>query len=125
MTRKISPRGSSLDEIASDLIRRDPMLVDHVLTEAAQALFDNEIAVARNLLRNVIKGSMGYAELSRMTGTPEKSLVRMFGPKGNPVAANLFAVLAHLQRRAGVRLQVASAKLTRPDTRRARSRRAA
>ena len=33
----------------------------------------------------------------RATGTPPKSLMRMFGPRGNPQASNLFAVLGHLQ----------------------------
>jgi DNA-binding phage protein len=125
MTKTVSPRGRSLDEIAADLVRRDPLLINHILTEAAQALLDNEIPVARNLLRNVIKGSIGYAELSRRTGTPEKSLIRMFGPKGNPTAANLFTVLAHLQRRAGVRLHVASEKVRRAAATRPRARRAA
>ena len=61
-----------------------------------------EGAVARNLVRDVIKGSIGYAELSRRTGTPEKSLVRMFGPNGNPTAANFSSVFAHLQRIGGI-----------------------
>ena len=49
---------------------------------------------------------MGYAELSRCTGTPEKSLVRMFGPTGNPTAANIASVLYELQRYGRVRLRV-------------------
>lgn len=35
-----------------------------------------------------------------------KSLHRMFGPKGNPTAANLFNIIACLQEHEGVRLQV-------------------
>jgi hypothetical protein len=34
--------------------------------------------------------------------------MRMFGPKGNPRANNLFAVIGKLQRVSGVRLAVAS-----------------
>ena len=55
---------------------------------------------------SVIKGTVGYKELSRRTDTPEKSLIRMFGPRGNPTAANLFNVLRQLQRRTGFRLEV-------------------
>ena len=65
-----------------------------------------DLDVARSLIRDVIKGSIGYVELSKRTGTPEKSLVRMFGPKGNPTVANLFGVLAQLQRHSGVTIQV-------------------
>jgi hypothetical protein len=46
--------------------------------------------------------------LGAETGTPPKSLIRMLGPRGNPQARNLFGVLAHLQRCAGVELHVAA-----------------
>ena len=36
-----------------------------------------------------------------------KSLMRMFGPRGNPQAKNLFSVIGYLQKRAGMRLHVA------------------
>jgi hypothetical protein len=32
--------------------------------------------------------------------------MRMFGPRGNPQASNLFAVLAHLQQQGGFHLEV-------------------
>jgi hypothetical protein len=35
-----------------------------------------------------------------------KTLHQMFGPKGNPTAANLFNVIARLQEHEGGRLQV-------------------
>jgi DNA-binding phage protein len=124
-TAATSPIGRSLDQIACELIRSKPGLADLLLQEAVQALLDNEVAAARNMIRQVIKASLGYADLSRRTGTPEKSLVRMFSRNGNPTAANLFAVLAHLQRRAGVRLHVASEKVRRAGTTRPRARRAA
>jgi len=34
------------------------------------------------------------------TDTPAKSLIRMFGPRGNPQARNLFAVIYYLQKQA-------------------------
>lgn len=96
------------DEIVEDRVRREPAFAAGLLEEAAQCMLNGEISVARALVRDVIKGSIGYAELSRRTGTPEKSLVRMFGPAGNPTAENLFNVFAQLQRLGGVRLQVRS-----------------
>jgi len=35
-----------------------------------------------------------------------KCLMRMFGPKGNPQASNLFAVISYLQEREGIHLEV-------------------
>jgi hypothetical protein len=37
---------------------------------------------------------------------PPKSLMRMFGPKGNPTAVNLFGVIVALQDKTGVHLEV-------------------
>ena len=44
--------------------------------------------------------------LAEKTGIHVKTLHQMFGPKGNPTAANLFNVVACLQEHEGVRLQV-------------------
>ena len=103
----ISPRGQTLQELTQTRVQRDPKFARLLLQEAVQALLSDDVAVARALIRDVIKGAIGYTELSRRTGTPEKSLVRMFSASGNPTAANLFAVLTHLQQYSGVQFQVA------------------
>jgi len=100
-------------QVVESRVRREPAFSSALLEEAAQCMLSGELAVARNLVRDVIKGSIGYAELSRRTGTPEKSLVRMFGPNGNPTAANFSSVFAHLQRIGGVTLQVRSVRVSR------------
>jgi DNA-binding phage protein len=41
----------------------------------------------------------GFRKLAEATSLPANSLMRMFGPNGNPSAKNLFGVLAHLQAR--------------------------
>lgn len=102
--------GRSIEEITQARVQRDPEFARALLQEAVEALLADEVAVARSLIRDVIKGSMGYAELSRRTGTPEKSLVRMFGAHGNPTAAHLFAVLTHLQQYSGVTFHVAAVR---------------
>ena len=108
-----APRGRSFDEVVQARVGREEAFADALLQEAVQEMLAGELDVARSLIRVVIKGSMGYAELSRRTGTPEKSLVRMFGPNGNPTAANIFSVLAQLQRHSGVSLQVRSVRVPR------------
>lgn len=76
------------------------------LERAVTMLLASELETARSLIREAINGSVGYAALSRRTGTSEKSLVRMFGPRGNPRAENLAAVLTALQRLGRLRLVV-------------------
>jgi len=52
--------------------------------------------------------SSGLRLLATATGAPAKSLIRMFGPRGNPQAKNLFAVIGYLQKKAGLHLRVAA-----------------
>ena len=49
---------------------------------------------------------MGFEQLGHATKTQPKSLIRMFGPRGNPQAKNLFSVIGYLQKRAGLQLHV-------------------
>jgi hypothetical protein len=53
-----------------------------------------------------INATIGFAALAKATGTPPKSLMRMFGPRENPTAANLFGAIGALQKKTGVRLEV-------------------
>jgi hypothetical protein len=55
---------------------------------------------------NYIKATVGFEKLGAATGSSPKSLIRMFGPTGNPQARNLFSVIRHLQRHARVSLHV-------------------
>lgn len=108
-----APVGRSFDEMVQARVGRETAFAEALLQMAVQEMLAGDLDVARSLIRDVIKGSIGYAELSRRTGTPEKSLVRMFGPSGNPTAANIFSVLAQLQRASGVSLQVKSVRAHR------------
>ena len=49
-----------------------------------------------------------HAQNLKATGAPAKSLIRMFGPRGNPQAKNLFSVIGYLQKKAGLHLRVAA-----------------
>ena len=81
-----------------------------MLREAVDCLLSGEIEVGKSMLRDFIKATCGYEALAGATGIPVKSLIRMFGPSGNPLAKNLFLVVACLQRTEGIRLQVRHAK---------------
>lgn len=74
--------------------------------EAVQVFLDGDIAGGRSVLRDYINATIGFEALAKATDTPVKSLMRMFGPKGNPTAGNLFAVIHALQDHTGVHLEV-------------------
>jgi DNA-binding phage protein len=99
-------------------IRRRPGLRSVMLAGAVEELLAGDFAVAKDTLRDLINGTMGFEALSARIGIPPKSLMRMFGPSGNPQAKNLFAVIAALQKEVGIKLEV-SAKV--PAKRRGQS----
>ncbi len=86
---------------------RDPTFREALLTEAAEQLLAGDLETGKAVLRDYINATVGFARLARETGTPSKSLMRMLGPKGNPRASNLLAVLGKLQQVSGVHLAVA------------------
>ncbi len=92
---------------------RDMKFREALLTEAVEQLIAGEVEVGKAVLRDYINATIGFEKLSRVTGTPSKSLMRMFGPKGNPRANNLLAVIGELQRLSGVRLAVATGRRKR------------
>ena len=87
---------------------RDAAFREALLAEAVERLIAGEVEVGKAVLRDYINATVGFEKLAKATGTPSKSLMRMFGPKGNPRANNLFAVIGKLQRVSGIRLAVAS-----------------
>jgi len=96
----------SYDDLVENDIRADTQFARAFLAEAGQILIQGEFDVARTTLRHLVKGTIGYAKLAKATGLPEKSLIRMLGPKGNPQANNLLAVFKALQSALKVRMEV-------------------
>jgi len=86
--------------------RTDATFRTGLLMEGVQALLGGDVETGKAVLRDYINATIGFDALGEATGTPPKSLMRMFGPQGNPQARNLFAVIRHLQRQAKVRLEV-------------------
>lgn len=58
------------------------------------------------MLRDYINATVGFEALSQAFDKSSKSLMRMFGPKGNPQASNLFTTIQFLLEKEGIHLQV-------------------
>ena len=100
------PLTRDFKETIRDRALRDPKFRKELLREALEAMLSGEITVAKTILRDYINATVGFSSLAKATRIPAKSLMRMFGPKGNPTAVNLFGVIAALQDKTGVHLQV-------------------
>lgn len=106
------PLTRSFKETVRARAARDPAFRAALFTEAIQILLAGDLETAKVALRAYINATIGFEELADITGMPAKSLMRMFGPKGNPQAKHLFDIVAALQEQTGVRLQVkASARV--------------
>jgi DNA-binding phage protein len=82
-----------------------------LLREAVDCLLAGDVTTGKIVLRDYINATLGFDELAARTDIPAKSLMRMFGPSGNPQARNLFDVIVELQRAEGVSL---TASVQRP-----------
>jgi DNA-binding phage protein len=88
-------------------VKGDKKFAEALLREGIDALLSGDVETGKTILRDYIKATVGFEQLAEATGAPAKSLIRMFGPRGNPQAKNLFSVIGYLQKRAGVELHVA------------------
>lgn len=84
----------------------DPAFREAMFQEAVRALLGGDVDAGRAALRSYINATIGFERLSAVLGRPQKSLMRMFGPSGNPTAENLLGVIGALQTETGVQLEV-------------------
>ncbi len=87
-------------------VQRDPAFREELLKEGVECLLSGDVDTGKAVLRDYITATIGFEELGDLTDKSPKSLMRMFGPKGNPQARNLFEIIGHLQKREGIQFEV-------------------
>lgn len=97
-------------EMVQERINKDKSFAEALLREGIDAMLAGDVDTGKSILRDYIKATVGFEQLASAVDTPAKSLIRMFGPSGNPQAKNLFGVIGYLQERAGVELRVSRRK---------------
>jgi DNA-binding phage protein len=98
----------SFKALVQGQVKADRKFAEALLREGIDAMLSGDVDSGKTILRDYIKATVGFQKLGEATGAPAKSLIRMFGPRGNPQAKNLFSVLGYLQKRAGLTLHVTS-----------------
>jgi hypothetical protein len=93
-------------ELVQRNLAADPAFGEMLLREGIDTMLTGDVDTGKAILRDYIKGTIGFEKFGEATGTQPKSLIRMFGPRGNPQAKNLFSVLGYLQRQEGLQLHV-------------------
>ena len=98
----------SFKELVERHIGTDPAFAEALLLEGIETMLAGDLETGKAILRDYIKATVGFEKLGEATGTQPKSLIRMFGPRGNPQARNLFGIIGYLQKQAGIELHVAA-----------------
>ena len=101
-------KAKSFKELVQGRVKTDKKFAEALLREGIDAMLSGDVDTGKTILRDYIKATVGFEKLGEATGAPPKSLIRMFGPRGNPQAKNLFAVIGYLQKKAGLHLRVAA-----------------
>ena len=101
----------SFQDLVQRRVARESTFATALLREGIDAMLTGDVDTGKAILRDYIKATVGFEKLAEATATPPKSLIRMFGPRGNPQARNLFGVIEVLQKHAGVQFRVAEYSL--------------
>jgi DNA-binding phage protein len=100
------PLTRSFKETVVARVRADRSFRRELLKDGIECLLAGDVDTGKAVLRDYIHATIGFRALGKAIHISEKSLLRMFGPSGNPQAKNLFHVVAYLQQVEGIRLQV-------------------
>lgn len=93
-------------KIGQERVRKDSVFRKELLREAVETLISGDLDAGKVNLRAFIKATVGFSRLGDLTCVPDKSLMRMLGPHGNPHARNLLQIVRCLQELEGVRLEI-------------------
>ena len=87
----------SFKELVQRRGSQDGAFAENLLREGIDTMLTGDVETGKAILRDYIKATVGFEKLGEATDTPAKSLIRMFSPRGNPQARNLFGVISYLQ----------------------------
>jgi hypothetical protein len=73
----------SFRDLMQGRVNTDKKFAEALLREGIDALLSGDVDTGKMILRDYIKATVGFEELGEATGAPAKSLIRMFGPRGN------------------------------------------
>ena len=91
--------------------QRDSAFRKALLQEGVECLLADDVDTGKAVLRDYINATIGFEALSQVLDKSSKSLMLKLGPKGNPQASNLFAVIHYLQEQEGIHLEVKARKV--------------
>ena len=86
--------------------QKEPNFRHGLLEQANNEFLSGNPEVGKELMRDYIHASIAFSTLAQKLHKSDKSLQRMFGPKGNPTINNFCAILRAVQKKEGIKIQV-------------------
>src|SRR5437899_571881 len=80
----MAAKAGSFKELVQTRVKNDKKFAEALLREGIDAMLSGDVETGKTILRDYIKATIGFEKLGEATGTQPKSLIRMFGPRGNP-----------------------------------------
>ena len=96
----------SFDDLVIERIERDDEFTKRILARAIMDLCEGDSVTAQLLLRDFVKGTMGFKKLARELGVSEPNLYQKLSARGNPTARNLSAIISTLVDEMGLAVNV-------------------
>ncbi len=93
-------------ETIQERVQQDNAFAAALLDEAASLFLNGEPDVARLVLRDLVKATIGFEGLAVEVSKSSKSLHRMLSARGNPTMDNLTAIFSVLRQKLGVEIRV-------------------
>jgi hypothetical protein len=85
----------SFKELVQSQIKTDKKFAEALLREGADAMLSGEVETGRPSCLTTSRQRLASRSLARPPTPLPKSLIRMFGPRGNPQARKLFCVIGY------------------------------
>lgn len=85
--------------------QKDSAFKNGLLEQAVNEFLSGNVEVGKELMRDYINATIAFSRLAHKLHKSDKSLQRMFGPRGNPTIHNFCAILKVVQKREGVKLK--------------------
>jgi hypothetical protein len=98
MEMTMAPLTRRFKDLVQRRVARDPAFRVALLREGIDTMLAGDVDTGKAILRDYIKATVGFEKLGAASEIQPKSPIRMFGPRGNPQARNLFSVIGYLQK---------------------------
>ena len=100
------PLTRDFKETVVQMAQDDPEFRVGLLTEAVECITNNEVDIAKSLLRDYVNATIGFQRLGEIIDKTPSNLMRMLSDNGNPSIENMSLVLYAVSQHEGVKLQV-------------------